>query len=364
MRRLWTSPLLAQHGSWWTHYQRLEENQRLSYTVPLAVGNELKGSMRMSDSSQSSTVGRSRQPSVADMTNSDPAFHRLTVPVPPMLEEAIGYTGPKRFVAFYWGAGDEAYYYDGSTSGTGDGQAYTIFRFHRAVWPELDGFEFGTDDTPAEHYLLLDRDPEHRALYAVPAQIARSFLTGLFFIQQFEQLAADVPIHHGVAKRDHTPMEEGQLPGKNAGIERFQEMYEAAQPGNVLGFCFRCGQPFTGDVCPQCDGRHGEKPSNRTTSLEDGARAVGDVADLAILRVEVAEDLLDLETWDLVHETVVSDGEMTRCIAARQQKNEALQAWLDAIPDDGRAAALLSALDEELEAAAREGKPFVPRYPL
>jgi hypothetical protein len=38
-------------------------------------------------------------------------MNRLSVPVPPMLEAAIGYTGDAHYVAFYWTpGGDEAMY--------------------------------------------------------------------------------------------------------------------------------------------------------------------------------------------------------------------------------------------------------------
>src|SRR6266487_352302 len=49
----------------------------------------------------------------------------LHVPVPPMpmLEKAIGYNGDARFVSFYWTpGGDETYYDDGQSAGTGNWQ--------------------------------------------------------------------------------------------------------------------------------------------------------------------------------------------------------------------------------------------------
>jgi hypothetical protein len=57
---------------------------------------------------------------------------RLYVPVPPMLAEAIGYTGQvlghpldARWVGFYWErSGDEANYDDGRASGTGEYTGY------------------------------------------------------------------------------------------------------------------------------------------------------------------------------------------------------------------------------------------------
>jgi hypothetical protein len=55
----------------------------------------------------------------------------LAVPVPPMLERAIGYTGEARFVSFYWiPGGDETYYDDGQRAGTGKWQGYLA-----RLWP-------------------------------------------------------------------------------------------------------------------------------------------------------------------------------------------------------------------------------------
>jgi hypothetical protein len=111
-------------------------------------------------------------------------FTPLRIPVPPILERAIGYDGEARWVAFYWGAGDEVYYDDGRVSATADWQPYLLFIRHHAVWPGLIGCDFGSSDAPARQYLLLDRT--QRALYAAPARAAHQFL-----LQQWPQPTAE-----------------------------------------------------------------------------------------------------------------------------------------------------------------------------
>ncbi len=106
----------------------------------------------------------------------------LYVPVPPMLAEAIGYTGhvfgqllDARWVGFYWErGGDEAMYDDGRASSTGEYTGYLAFVDHPKVAVHLRHFDFGSSETRPRHYLLLDR-AEHR-LYALPVRLAQQFL--------------------------------------------------------------------------------------------------------------------------------------------------------------------------------------------
>ena len=52
----------------------------------------------------------------------------LKAPVPPMLAKAIGYKGDARYVAFNWTPyGDEAEYFDGRVSATGNWQAFLAY---------------------------------------------------------------------------------------------------------------------------------------------------------------------------------------------------------------------------------------------
>src|SRR6266849_3964844 len=107
---------------------------------------------------------------------------RLYVPVPPMLAEAIGYSGQvfglpldARWVGFYWErSGDEANYDDGRASGSGEYTGYQAFVDHPKVAVHLRHFDFGSSETRPRHYLLLDR-AEYR-LYALPVRLAQQFL--------------------------------------------------------------------------------------------------------------------------------------------------------------------------------------------
>lgn len=92
---------------------------------------------------------------------------QLVLPIPPMLEAAMGYPegGVAKFVAFYWlPAGDEACFDDGQLSGTGEYEGYLFYPQHSAVWPKLKGYDFGSSDNYGQHQLLLDR--EMRQFYA------------------------------------------------------------------------------------------------------------------------------------------------------------------------------------------------------
>jgi len=58
----------------------------------------------------------------------------LTLPVPPMLEAALGYPGTARYVAFYWiPAGDELLWDEGWRSADGAWQGWLTFTRHPRV---------------------------------------------------------------------------------------------------------------------------------------------------------------------------------------------------------------------------------------
>jgi hypothetical protein len=83
----------------------------------------------------------------------------LPAPVPPMLAKAIGHTGDARYVAFNWTPyGDEAEYFDGRRSATGNWQAFLAYIQHPAVSPLLEGYDFGSSDSEATHCLIVDRE--------------------------------------------------------------------------------------------------------------------------------------------------------------------------------------------------------------
>ena len=111
---------------------------------------------------------------------------RIDVPVPPMLEQAVGYHGDARFFAIYWGAGDEAYFNDGRTSATGHPHGYLCYIRHPAVGPELSRVNMGSSDYEAESWIVIDR--RHRRAYVASVLEARRFLR-----EQWNETAAAVP---------------------------------------------------------------------------------------------------------------------------------------------------------------------------
>jgi len=103
---------------------------------------------------------------------------RLSVPVPPMLEAALGYAGTARYVAFYWiPAGDELLWNEGWQSADGAWQGWLTFTRHPRVAPALAPYEFGDSDTPATHWLLLDREARTCCVGTVAA-VQQALYTG------------------------------------------------------------------------------------------------------------------------------------------------------------------------------------------
>jgi hypothetical protein len=94
-----------------------------------------------------------------------------------MLEAAFGIPDtPARHIGIYWGCGDELYYDDGRSSGTGNGHAFLLYVRHPIVEPALAGVHLGSCDRPADHWLLLDR--QEKRLSVAPVAEARQFLFG------------------------------------------------------------------------------------------------------------------------------------------------------------------------------------------
>ncbi len=117
----------------------------------------------------------------------------LLVPVPPMLEDAMGYSRfgfpEARFVTFFWSPfGDEAYFDDGRTSGTGDWQGFLAYIEHPSVWPALGASrcQLGSSEEVNTHRLLLDR--RERKLYLVEDRASCLVLSGQWQ-KSFEQEA-------------------------------------------------------------------------------------------------------------------------------------------------------------------------------
>jgi hypothetical protein len=93
-----------------------------------------------------------------------------------MLAKAIGYTGRAHYVAFHWTPyGDEAKYFDGRMSGTGNWQAFLAYTQHPAVSPSLKDYDLGKSDTDAKHVLMLDQ--AILEMFIAPVKVAEQFLT-------------------------------------------------------------------------------------------------------------------------------------------------------------------------------------------
>jgi hypothetical protein len=81
------------------------------------------------------------------------------IPVPPMLERALGYDGDAPLVAFWWTpGGDELCYADGRVELCGGNWgAWLDYVNHPRVVPYLAHYDFGSSELEGEHRLLLDR---------------------------------------------------------------------------------------------------------------------------------------------------------------------------------------------------------------
>src|SRR5918998_3376160 len=100
----------------------------------------------------------------------------LPAPVPPILAKAIGYTGEARYVAFNWTPyGDEAEYFDGRRSATGNWQAFLAYIQHPAVSPLLQDYDLGSSDSEARHALVLDR--KKLEIFIAPVKEAQAFVS-------------------------------------------------------------------------------------------------------------------------------------------------------------------------------------------
>jgi hypothetical protein len=100
----------------------------------------------------------------------------INIPVPSMLEQALGYEGQHRYVAFWWEpAGDELAWDDGQSGVVGaNWHAWLTYVQHPHITPYLEPYELGSSDEPAQHWLLLDR--QERVLYVGTVNDAASFL--------------------------------------------------------------------------------------------------------------------------------------------------------------------------------------------
>ncbi|HKQ08147.1 MAG TPA: hypothetical protein VJ464_23680 [Blastocatellia bacterium] len=107
------------------------------------------------------------------MNIEDLQMGRLVVSAPPMLAQAIGYPGCARYVAFYWTPyGDVVIYSDGRLSADGHWHSWLLFTRHNSIAPHLEGYNLGSSDEEATHWLLVDQ--ETCVLYAgTPGEVLR-----------------------------------------------------------------------------------------------------------------------------------------------------------------------------------------------
>jgi hypothetical protein len=95
-------------------------------------------------------------------------FQPLLIPVPPMIEEAFGYTGSSRFVAFFLKPRPTGFSWcdPHGSKPSSYGAVWLAFAQHQRIDPFLEHFNLGGDDSDAEQWLLLDR-------------VKRQFLVGI-----------------------------------------------------------------------------------------------------------------------------------------------------------------------------------------
>lgn len=82
----------------------------------------------------------------------------LDVPVPPMLAQALGYTGSARFLAIYFDAeAGGPRWDDGHNDWDAHYEAWETFINHEAIALALADYDIGAP-YPAKHFILLDRE--------------------------------------------------------------------------------------------------------------------------------------------------------------------------------------------------------------
>jgi len=84
-------------------------------------------------------------------------IRQIPVRLPWSFEDALGYPRGFRWVAFFWEpCGDEAMFDDGYCSTDGNPWGFLQFTHHPSVRPWLDGYDLGSSEDAATHWLLCD----------------------------------------------------------------------------------------------------------------------------------------------------------------------------------------------------------------
>lgn len=103
------------------------------------------------------------------------SFEQLPMTMPPRLAELLGYPGHCRFVAFYWEQiGDELMFNDGLFAGTAECYPFKRLVEHFRVAPIVSRYDFGSSDSEAAHWLVIDRRASRA--FGAPISAARAFL--------------------------------------------------------------------------------------------------------------------------------------------------------------------------------------------
>lgn len=92
-----------------------------------------------------------------------PAIQRFPFPLPEHFLDGVGYRGRYQLVGLYWGGGDELAVCDPETHATGlhDGRPWLELMQRPGVvgWCVEHFVDFGSANGPAEHHLIVDRQP-------------------------------------------------------------------------------------------------------------------------------------------------------------------------------------------------------------
>jgi hypothetical protein len=123
----------------------------------------------------------SRTPTIID-------FQPILIPVPPMIEEAFGYTGSSRFVAFFFKTSPAGFSWcdPHESRSSSYGAVWLTFAQHRRVHPFLEHFNLGDGGSDAGQWLLLDR-VKRQFLVGVASKVA-AFLRSV----PYEILSAEI----------------------------------------------------------------------------------------------------------------------------------------------------------------------------
>jgi len=102
-------------------------------------------------------------------------IRQIPVKLPWSFEDALGYPRGFRWVAFFWEpCGDEAMFDDGYCSADGNWWGFLQFTRHPSVKPWLAGYDLGSSEDEAVHWLLCDL--ESRDIFVGERTEVKAFL--------------------------------------------------------------------------------------------------------------------------------------------------------------------------------------------